>query len=351
MARRRSRKLENNLLAWVVLLILWAISSCFGAIRGGSQSSLSYNSYSAITSTRPAMYQVAALTITARHENLLAQSTPTPESGGKAADNNVLATVRAEATPTTLPTVVVIPTETPTPNARAVVLADVLNVRAGPSTNESVIGQVSLNQCLEVVLVGGGWYKLALADGQEGWASGAFLDVAPVCLGGSVVVARGGTASPTENLAENPTAVVAVATPRAQTAQNANLRAGPGTDYGVVGGVSAGEALEVVARTADGSWLKLGNGAWIAAFLVDNGPFVRVTNDIPPLPPTATPRPIPTAAPAAPVAPAFVNPGPGIAYRVGAICWDGWLSGATGRGACSHHGGVRCWRMSDGGCR
>lgn len=30
-------------------------------------------------------------------------------------------------------------------------------------------------------------------------------------------------------------------------------------------------------------------------------------------------------------------------YRVGAICNDGWQSGATGRGACSHHGGVKEW--------
>jgi hypothetical protein len=30
-------------------------------------------------------------------------------------------------------------------------------------------------------------------------------------------------------------------------------------------------------------------------------------------------------------------------YRVGAICRDGSASRATGRGACSHHGGVRQW--------
>jgi hypothetical protein len=29
--------------------------------------------------------------------------------------------------------------------------------------------------------------------------------------------------------------------------------------------------------------------------------------------------------------------------RVGAICNDGWKSSATGRGACSHHGGVDYW--------
>jgi hypothetical protein len=37
-------------------------------------------------------------------------------------------------------------------------------------------------------------------------------------------------------------------------------------------------------------------------------------------------------------------------HRIGAICHDGWESGANGRGACSHHGGVRCWKYSDGTC-
>jgi len=30
--------------------------------------------------------------------------------------------------------------------------------------------------------------------------------------------------------------------------------------------------------------------------------------------------------------------------RVGAKCWDGSSSSATGRGACSHHGGVMHWK-------
>lgn len=44
-------------------------------------------------------------------------------------------------------------------------------------------------------------------------------------------------------------------------------------------------------------------------------------------------------------------PPPAPAYRVGAVCADGWDSTATGRGACSHHGGVSCWKYSDGSCR
>ena len=37
-------------------------------------------------------------------------------------------------------------------------------------------------------------------------------------------------------------------------------------------------------------------------------------------------------------------------HRVGAVCNDGTTSTATGSGACSHHGGVRCWQYSDGTC-
>jgi hypothetical protein len=51
--------------------------------------------------------------------------------------------------------------------------------------------------------------------------------------------------------------------------------------------------------------------------------------------PTVTPRPVVRAAPAAP-----------IGGRIGAICKDGTRSSATGRGACSHHGGVARWLYS-----
>lgn len=64
--------------------------------------------------------------------------------------------------------------------------------------------------------------------------------------------------------------------------RNANLRGGPGTNYPVVGGVSAGDALDVVARNPAGDWLRLRNGNWIAAFLVDNAPAdLPVATDTP----------------------------------------------------------------------
>lgn len=43
--------------------------------------------------------------------------------------------------------------------------------------------------------------------------------------------------------------------------------------------------------------------------------------------------------------PSYYTPSytPSSNYRTGAICSDGWRSSATGRGACSHHGGVSYW--------
>jgi hypothetical protein len=35
-------------------------------------------------------------------------------------------------------------------------------------------------------------------------------------------------------------------------------------------------------------------------------------------------------------------------YKIGAICMDGWRSETPGKGACSHHGGVRYWIYNDG---
>jgi hypothetical protein len=64
--------------------------------------------------------------------------------------------------------------------------------------------------------------------------------------------------------------------------------------------------------------------------------------------PTPTPNPMPTPTPTPSPTPT-PTPAPS-RYRIGAICTDGTRSTATGSGACSHHGGVRCWLYSDGTC-
>ena len=52
----------------------------------------------------------------------------------------------------------------------------------------------------------------------------------------------------------------------------ANLRAGPGVESDRVDGVEQGQVLTIVAQDTGGAWLKLEDGSWIFAALVDNVP-------------------------------------------------------------------------------
>ena len=95
-----------------------------------------------------------------------------------------------------------------------------------------------------------------------------------------------------------------------QVNRDANLRSGPGTSFDVVGVVSEGDVLALVAQNAAGDWYRLQSGEWIAAFLVsevtiqlpiaasDTAPAATA---VPVEEPTAAPAeeaPAPTAAPA-----------------------------------------------------
>lgn len=79
--------------------------------------------------------------------------------------------------------------------------------------------------------------------------------------------------------------------------RSANLRAGPGTSFAVAGSAKIGDVVVVVGGNADGSWHKLDDGSWIAAFLVEAVgvepiPTPRATSAPTRVPtPTVTPRP------------------------------------------------------------
>lgn len=87
---------------------------------------------------------------------------------------------------------------------------------------------------------------------------------------------------------------------RARAADNANLRAGPGTGFEVVGSVVAADPLDVVATNEAGDWYLLASGAWIAAFLVDDAPAGLAVAET--IPVVASPTVViePTTAPADP---------------------------------------------------
>lgn len=89
-----------------------------------------------------------------------------------------------------------------------------------------------------------------------------------------------------------------------QVNRNANLRSGPGTTFAVVGSARLGDRVTVINQSAAGDWYQLGNGQWIAAFLLDavtagEAPPAPASAAPTPLPPTATPAPPPTPQPQA----------------------------------------------------
>src|SRR5262249_47767338 len=112
------------------------------------------------------------------------------------------------------------------------------------------------------------------------------------------------------------------------------------------GAMTLAEAQRLIAI----NWLAVYNSLAPGAESTPVATRIQVTATRPPaqptatraqqVPPTATRPPAPTAAPTQ----------SGARVRIGATCNDGINSNATGSGACSHHGGVRCWRYSDGSC-
>lgn len=70
----------------------------------------------------------------------------------------------------------------------------------------------------------------------------------------------------------NPSQPAAAAAAAPTVRQNANLRAGPGTNYAIVGGAVKGRSLQLAGKSADGRWYQLQSGEWIAAFLVTDAP-------------------------------------------------------------------------------
>lgn len=119
--------------------------------------------------------------------------------------------------------------------------------------------------------------------------------------------------TPAPALTPTPAASPAAAGPQVTTNDVVNIRQGPGTNYGLIGGAQAGETFPVTGKNAEGTWWQIdynGQTGWIFGQLVTAAGTegVAVAQNIPapptpaPVPPTNTPAPAapqPTAAPVA----------------------------------------------------
>ena len=126
---------------------------------------------------------------------------------------------------------------------------DNANLRAGSGTSFDRTGSVQAGQTVEVVAcnVTCSWYKLD----NGSWIFAKLVQVQST----TPTSAESGATAP-------------ASTNKATAAEAANLRSGPGTSYARVGGVTAGQTLDVTGRSDAGDWYQLADGTWIAAFLV-----------------------------------------------------------------------------------
>lgn len=91
--------------------------------------------------------------------------------------------------------------------------------------------------------------------------------------------------------------------PQIYAENNINVRGGPGTNYAVTGALTAGDAVQPIARNETGDWFQItlpGSGTgWVAGWLLIGAPSpdsVPIADNIP------TPPPPPPTAPAPEVA-------------------------------------------------
>lgn len=122
-------------------------------------------------------------------------------------------------------------------------------------------------------------------------------------LAGTAPVAQVATQAPAPTPTQTPIPATIVISGTVGTVnKSANLRGGPGTAYAVVGSAKAGDTVAIVGTNADGSWLKLAENKWIAAFLVTQGeasPVSTATLGAPTAVSTTLPTAVSTAVPTA----------------------------------------------------
>lgn len=98
------------------------------------------------------------------------------------------------------------------------------------------------------------------------------------------------TPSPTVTAVTTPSPTSTPTPASVVVAKAGNLRAGPGTTYGVVGSVTQGQTVVLIARDATGEWYQTTDGKWIWRSLLAASPALPQPSPTTP-PNTPTPEP------------------------------------------------------------
>lgn len=166
---------------------------------------------------------------------------------------SLIATWKAGA-PASAPPVVVSPPATGTAGIVAEATSYNLNVRSGPGTEYTAVGQISPGTQYAVTGGQGDWLSINY-NGQTGWVAGWLVRQSSGALSSSVPSAVPAAAAAGE-FAE-------------AISYSLNVRSGPGTEHQPVGQISPGTKYAVLGRSGD--WVSIdynGQTGWVAGWLV-----------------------------------------------------------------------------------
>ena len=143
------------------------------------------------------------------------------------------------------------------------VTCDVLNVRSGPGTSNSVIGSLKRGNSVAVKAKSNGWYKVSYGSGT-GWVCGDYLSV------GQSSPAK----APAQSKPSSPSSSGGSAGRISGTGgAGVNVRSGAGTRYGRIGGLAEGASVTIVGQSGGWYQIKYGSGTgWVC------GDYVKKTS-------------------------------------------------------------------------
>ncbi|HBT20369.1 MAG TPA: hypothetical protein DEA47_03235 [Peptococcaceae bacterium] len=129
---------------------------------------------------------------------------------------------------------------------RGYVTGSIVNIRSGPGTNYSIVGQVRQGAPLVVYDEKDGWYRVSTTTGIKGWIAGWLVSLSGDSSRGS---GGGGDRDdiPTGNTDNTTAAIVIVG--------SANIRSGPSTSYPVTATCCKGE--EVLILGEQDGWFRV----------------------------------------------------------------------------------------------
>ena len=216
---------------------------------------------------------------------ILASSSNTSIHGNMLVEQGLSSTATAKATSTSEQTATKTPTPSLTPLTTIWVSGNRVNLRTGPGTNFSAIRKLNYDEQLLLLgrLSDNTWLYVKTSDGQEGWITMSWVDLAGVNLDHDYPVK---TPSPA------PPATIWV------SGNRVNLRTGPGTNFSAIRKLNYDEQLLLLGRLSDNTWLYVktsdGQEGWITMSWVDLVGVILYHDDYPfrMSPPTETSTPV-----------------------------------------------------------